>query len=308
MRTLIAIAVALLFPIASYASCGSASCPLDLHSLNQPSAGGFTLDLSFEYIDQNHLHGHSDIPPAHLERRTINRTGSLLLRYAPNDWLQLSVSAPYVARSHQHFHDDELESWNVRGMGDVQLQARGRVTKHLWLMGGVELPTGGTSVRNQNGERAEIPLQPGSGSTDWIAGVAFEHNIKRATHIAGSMGNIALLPLFASITYRRNGVGALDHRIGNEWQMNGGTAYPLSPSLELLAQMNLRRRGRDTSPDDPQDAFFTGGTYAFTSTGIRLSRGRGAAYLLMQLPLYQHVNGIQLVAKRNWLAGLQWRF
>jgi len=29
---------------------------------------------------------------------------------------------------------------------------------------------------------------------------------------------------------------------------------------------------------------------------------------LVQLPLYQHVNGIQLTAKRNWIGGVQARF
>lgn len=309
LRSAAAIAALLLFfPNFASASCGSASCPLDLNSLNVPREGGFTLDLSFEYIDQHELRGHSDFVPDHEEVRTINRTATLLLRYAPAEWLQLSVSTPYIARSHEHLHDDELERWQLDGTGDVQLQARGRVLPHLWLIGGVKLPAGADDKRNDEGERAEVTIQPGSGSTDLIVGAAYEGGTRRATHIEGSMGNVALIPWFGSVTYRRNGRGALDHRVGNELQLNAGTAYPLRKNLELLLQANARRRGRDTSPDDPQDAFFTGGTFAYASPGLRYSAGRGAIYALVQLPFYQRVNGIQLTAKRNWIGGMQLRF
>jgi hypothetical protein len=306
-RVIAVIALLLLFPIFAGASCGSASCPLDLNALNRPQTGGFTLDLSFQYIDQDRLRGHSDIVPDHTEMRTINRAAALTLSYAPAEWLQLSVSAPYIARSHEHLHGDELERWQLDGAGDVLLLARGRVTPHVWLTGGVKLPTGADDKRNADGERAEVTIQPGTGSTDLIAGAAYEGGTTRQTHVQGSMGNVALIPYFASITYRRNGRGALDHRVGSEWQLNSGTAYPLSQKVELLLQGNVRRRTRDESPDDPQDAFFTGGTYAYVSPGLRYSAGRGALYALMQVPLYQHVNGIQLTAKRNWIGGVQWR-
>jgi hypothetical protein len=308
LRAITVIAVLLLFRLSAAASCGSASCPLDLNTLNQPEPGRFALDLSFQYIDQDRLRGHSDIVPDHTEVRTINRSASLLLSYAPAEWLQLSVAAPYIARTHEHLHDDELERWQLDGIGDVLLQARGRVMPHVWLLGGVKLPTGADDQTNDDGERAEVPIQPGSGSTDLIVGVSFESGTTRQTRVQGPMGSTALIPYFASLTYRRNGRGALDHRVGNEWQLNGGTAWPLTHNLEALLQGNVRRRGRDTSPDDPQDAFFTGGTYAFLSPGLRMSAGRGALYALVQLPLYQHVNGIQLTAKRNWIGGMQVRF
>jgi len=307
LRIIAVIAPLLLFPIFAGASCGSASCPIDLNALNHPQTGSFTLDLSFQYIDQDRLRGHSDIVPDHTEVRTINRAAALMLSYAPAEWLQLSVSAPYIARSHEHLHGGELERWQLDGAGDVLLQARGRVTPHVWLIGGVKLPAGADDKRNADGERAEVTIQPGSGSTDLIAGVAYERGTTRQTHVQGSMGNVALIPYFASITYRRNGRGALDHRVGSEWQLNAGTAYPLSQRLELLLQGNMRRRTRDESPDDPQDAFFTGGTYGYVSPGLRYSAGRGALYALMQVPLYQHVNGTQLTAKRNWIGGVQWR-
>jgi len=41
----------------------------------------------------------------------------------------------------------------------------------------------------------------------------------------------------------------------------------------------------------------------------RIEAGHGAAwYAMLQIPLYQHVNGIQLTAKRNLVTGVQMRF
>ena len=82
-------ALAVAFSIAIFtaaqlaASCGSATCPLDLNALNRPGAGGFTLDLSFDYIDQNRprigtrsAHVGELHDEHHDEVRTINRTTS----------------------------------------------------------------------------------------------------------------------------------------------------------------------------------------------------------------------------------------
>jgi hypothetical protein len=301
-RALAALAAALLFPLSLQASCGSSSCPLDLNALNKPMAGGFALDLSFQYIDQDRLSGHSDVAPDHHEVRTINRTASLLLAYAASDRLQFSITAPYLSRFHEHLEEGAPERFHLHGIGDVTLQARGRVVPHVWLIGGVKLPTGSHDAD------AEVPLLPGTGSTDVIAGVSFESGTLRATGAHGPMGNTALVPLFATLTYRRNGRGTRDYRVGDEVQLNAGTAYPLRKHVELLLQVNARRRERDESAEDPGDAFFTGGTFVFASPGVRVNRGNAAWYALVQLPLVQRVNAIQLTAKRNWVTGVQLRF
>src|SRR5215471_3770214 len=101
-----------------FASCGSSSCPIDLHAL-QTETRGFSLDLSFQYIDQDQPRiGSRDaavgaIPSDHSEVRTINRLSALQLAYGFSQRLQLSVIAPYVARSHEHIDtaSHELEQW-----------------------------------------------------------------------------------------------------------------------------------------------------------------------------------------------------
>jgi len=317
------------------ASCGSATCPLDLNALNRPSAGGFTLDLSFEYIDQSHprigtraAHVGELHDEHHDEVRTVNRTTNLLLRYGVNDRLQFSVALPFISRAHDHLasshthvhatdvgalHNVIPESWSIHGTGDLMLQGRYALfergaTESLWAMGGIKLPTGSHNHANDDGEVAETPIQPGTGSTDFIVGISWEKGLLRTTAAQGPMGNTAMIPLFVSATFRRNGSGAEDYRVGNEWQLNAGSAYPLFSRVELLAQLNARRKSRDFSPEDGGLDPFTGGTFVYASPGLRFSGSRGAIYALVQLPLYRDVNGIQLTSNRNFIIGAQTRF
>ena len=141
-----------------------------------------------------------------------------------------------------------------------------------------------------------------------IAGLAFESGILRQTSMRGALGSVTLIPLFATIQLRRNTTGAQNYRVGNEVQLNAGTVYPLRDRTQLLLQANAKVRGRDTSAD-LEDHLFTGGRYLFLSPGLRFDAGHGAAwYAMLQVPLYQHVNGIQLTAKRNLVTGVQMRF
>lgn len=319
------LAAAVLVSPAARASCGTASCPIDLNALNRPTRGGFTAELAFESIDQNqprigtHNAAVGELTsPDHDEVRTVNRTTTLVLRYALTDRIHLSALAPFVSRAHDHLasshghshlvsnHNVIPESWDVRGTGDLVLQGRARVRgsnmNGLWVVAGVKLPTGNDDVTNDAGERAESSLQPGSGSTDLIAGLAWESGF-----VAGGDGNATLVPLFVSATVRTNGRGTDGYRAGNELQLSAGTAYPVLHRMELLLQANARIRERDqeSGSDDP----FTGGSAVYVSPGVRVTTGAHAAlYALVQLPVYQDVNGIQLASRRNYVGGVQWRF
>src|SRR5258706_8400085 len=138
------------------ASCGSSSCPIDLHAL-QFGEGKFSLDLSFQFIDQDQPRIGSRraqvgaIPSDHDEIRTINRLAALQLNYSLNERFQVGVTLPYVSRSHEHFdvENARIERWNFADIGDAAVQARLRVFSSmepahssLWLTGGVKLPTG----------------------------------------------------------------------------------------------------------------------------------------------------------------------
>ena len=304
------------------ASCGSASCPLDTNALNQPMRGQFTLDLSLQYIDQDQPRigtRNADVGeiqgPHHDEVRTLNRIATASLGYAPTNRLQLSVAIPYVSRDHLHLEKGNPESWDLRGTGDIVLQARWKALSRkplthsgLWLIGGVKLPTGADDLHNDEGEVAELPVQPGSGSVDGIAGVSYQSGFTARSLTSGAMGNYAVMPWFVTATYTFRGGATHGYRLGNELQLNAGSVYTLGRRLDLLAQLNTRIRGRDRIDDEPEEEAFTGGTYVYATPGLRFSMKRAAVYALVQIPLYQHVNKIQLTSKANYVIGVQTRW
>ena len=305
--------IAILIPLHAVASCGSASCPIDLSALN---TGRFTIDLSWQSIDQNQPRIGTraarvgEIASDHDEIRTINRIAALQLGYRASDRFELSVTMPYVSRSHTHFDNEsqQIERWDFGALGDLVAQARAGVTDHVWLIGGVKLPTGARSETSDNGEIAEVTIEPGTGSTDVIGGVSFRSSVLRDTALSGPMGHATLIPLFASITYRVNGRGTNDYRRGDELQINAGTEYPITQRLSVLGQINARRTAKDDVGNTDEDRNLTGGTYAYVSPGLRLRVAPGlSVYGIVQLPAYQRVNGIQLTARRNYVGGVRWQ-
>jgi hypothetical protein len=337
-RRLFVIAVAfigLITPAPLRASCGSSSCPLDTNALNQPLKGHFALDLSLQSIDQDqprigtrsaHV---GEIPgPHHDEVRTVNHIATAVLSYAPADRLHLSLSVPFISREHDHLasshahgrgpvpqHNTIPESWDIRGAGDVVLQARVAVAdfnplthSRLWVIGGIKLPTGADDLRNDEGEVAELPVQPGSGTTDGIAGLSYQSGFLKNARFSGPMGNVALVPWFVSATYQFRTGASHGYRLGNELQVNGGTVYPLTRRLDVLMQLNARVREKDRIEDEPAEEAFTGGTFVYASPGLRFSLRHASLYALVQVPLYQDVNAIQLTSKRNYVTGVQIQF
>jgi hypothetical protein len=307
MRQLLALVVVVLLATPAFASCGSANCPFDPSSV--ALAGRYSLDVAFESIEQRHLRfGSFAGTPEHQEIATTNQTARLLFTYTPTARVELSASIPYISRMHEHVDEaGEFQRWDLRGFGDAMLHARVRVADNFWSTAGVKLPTGARRTINREGEAAEVPLQAGSGSTDWMAGLAYQLGFRRDDATDMTSPGSTQWPLFVSVVARHNGIGTDHYRNGKELQFNAGTAHPFLHNADALLQLNARLRSRD-SVDGVRDAF-TGGTYVFISPGARVRLGgRTAVYGLVQIPLVRHVNGVQLTSSANFVSGIQVRW
>jgi hypothetical protein len=302
---------------------------MDPQSLNLPLPRQFTFDVSFQYIDQDQVRIGRDrgevgeIPSDHDEVRTVNRGVSLLGNYAPSDRLVLSAIVPFVSRFHEHIEDTHLEhsittaavrhdvpeTWHFSDLGDASVAARYRVTPNFWATGGVELPTGERRPANDEGEVAEPTLAPGSGSVDFFGGFVYQTQLEVPSLSRGPLGNSSVMPFFVGALVRRNGRGTADYRQGDELLVNAGVNYPLFAQLQLLAQVNADFRDRDDVSNTDEDPAHTGRSSVFLSPGVRVGLPGGiAAYWLLQIPIYQRVNGIQLTADYNLVGGIQARF
>jgi hypothetical protein len=322
VKSKILLSCALMFPIGlfatppAHASCGAAFCTLNTHWESQGAwtGTGMRLDLRYEYIDLDQpLAGRERVPVGALPRhhdevRTLNRNLVATLDYSiTSDW-GVTVQAPWVDRRHWHIHNHHgaqlPQSWDFSDLGDMRVIARhglasdGESLNTHGVIAGLKLPTGETDVTNADGDPAERTLQPGSGTTDLIAGMYLNGPMNFGTQIATGF-------LQAQIQYPLNARD--DFRPGNQYLLDLGMAYPLTSSWSGLLQLNAQIKDRDRGGE--AEAEDSGGSFLWLSPGLSYTLTRSAKlYGFVQLPLYQRVNGIQLTAGWTAAAGASWRF
>ncbi|TMQ56141.1 MAG: hypothetical protein E6K74_00905 [Candidatus Eisenbacteria bacterium] len=281
-RIVVLLAAVALVPSGARASCGSEHCPIDLGMPWERSV--LTFDLSQQYIDQDQPRvGTRDaavgaLPSHEDEVRTVNRITTARAVYQPNEKWTITGSLPFVNRYHEHFHNEpgnppELMRWSYRGVGDLEAQvsrsfAHGEEkTTRYHVEAGFKAPTGVRHVEEFNGEEPEPPARPSTGAWGAIAGVGARWSLTT--------------------------------------KMPGGDYYPVSRSLELLLSGDFRVRAKDDPGNTDADPGHTGGTWVFASPGIRVNaKGKTAFYGVVQLPVYQRVNGINLVSDFNLYLGV----
>lgn len=296
------------------ASCGAAECGYDRSSADRREGRWVRVDYEFEYLDQNTLKSDTKQVPLgtqdgdHHELRTINRIQRVRVAGSLADRLSAELALPYVNRYHQHFDeaDAQVQTWHLDGLGDLAVELRYDVVKpeartgSRWTaIAGAELPTGKNEI-SEEGLRAEPPVQPGSASYDFFFGGGWS---RRA-----ALGE-AELPLFLTAVYRRNGRGTDDYRIGDTLSVNAGLVSPLFPGVGAVAQLNFMAKGKDDRGHTEEQVERTGGVTLYGSVGpeFRLYDGL-SLQTIIQAPLYQRVNVVQLTSDWNGLVRLSWRF
>lgn len=318
MRPLFLVAALALVPATASASCGSAFCTIntswDAHGAwLEP---GWRLDLRYESIRQVQPRtgtrnvGAGEVPREHDEVLTRNRNLLGTFDYTFNQDWGVNVLVPVVDRHHDHIHNDAggptPESWDFTELGDVRVMARRRLstvenphkpsvaTSGIHL--GLKLPTGRTDVRNDEGELAERTLQPGSGTTDAVLGAYYSQHLP-TRNLSWFVQALAQLPLNSHAEYRP----------GNRLGFDAGARYDVGDRVGLLLQLNTLLKGRDRGAQaEPED---TGGKFVFLSPGLSYAFTQQLqAYAFVQLPIYQNVNGVQLVPRYALALGINTRF
>jgi hypothetical protein len=325
-RLLVVLAVPWGFPSPAGATCGSANCFLVTGTQEGVAAkGSLLLDLSFRYVPQDRKlagrHGTDEVlapaidfeaeaivPGHHREIETLNELVQLDLIWGVTARWSVTASLPLINdRHHEHFDDvgtpgeSFTNSAGTSGFGDVRVGARGAIlVRPRDLLDGtlsVEAPTGAYRLRDPGGEIGEPTLMPGSGSTDFLAGLYY-------SHILGDRG----WETFASGGYKRNGRNPLDYRLGEEGVLTLGAARRVGKKFTWSLQLNGRRTGRDDYRG--QSVPNTGATYVNLTPGFRVAGEDGdlSFYAFAQVPVFQDVNEAQLAPRTGLLTGLSKRF
>jgi hypothetical protein len=293
------------------ASCGSSFCNVNTQWETQGvwSEPGWRLGLRYEYLDQNQLRsGSHKVDPSGTpgdmttdELNTLNRNWLASADYTVNRNWSVSLQLPVVDRDHRHVFNDVVpvtETWAITGLGDARAIATYQTPVTQGAVGlrlGVKLPTGSSTETNRDGVPAERALQPGSGTTDAIAGAYYYRKLQ---------GDATTL--FTQFLWQQPHDAYHDYAPGEQIMADVGLRYALTLETSVMLQLNYQHKGRDHGAEAEPDE--SGGRFAYLSPGISHNFSPHLqAYGFVQLPLYQYVNGAQLTPDWSAVAGLSWR-
>lgn len=310
---LVGVATLTLLPVTQALACSSCGCTLSSDWVGQGLniERGLSLDIRYDYVDQVGLRagGDSVNPPAlpngnELEKRSTNRYTTTTVAYNFNkDW-GISVLIPYLDRSHSTIAPgDTSASFSHTGsLSDMKVIGRYRgfsESADSGLLFGFKLPTGARDFNfnagPQVGQRLDRSLQPGSGSTDVLLGGfrvgSFNRDWDWNTQV------LAQVP----ITPRS------EYRMGNIYSANAGLRYRAFDHVTPNLQVNGVYRRADTGMNS--DASATGGRFVYLNPGLTMPLSKSiSTYASFQLPLYQHVTGLQLTPYWTASVGVNYRF
>jgi hypothetical protein len=307
-------AFVLLIPGAATASCGSeGSCPVA--TPESPLEARLLFDVSQLYIDQNQPIVGSDaasvgaIPGHHDEVRTVNRVTNFRLSYRRSGWT-LGATMPYINRTHEHIHhhhgSDVYGRWSDEGIGDLEVAVARTLAPSSgprFRAGlGFRAPTGKqTAVLSEAGEELEPSARLGTGAWGVITQIGAEWRL----HAPGKSAETTM-PLRIGVAGRYNAAGVEDYRHGAEAQVHLDAEYPLVRHLALLLQSNYRVRAKnDAGEAGSEEEANTGGASVYVTPGLRYDALPGfSIYGLAQFPVWERVNGIQVVAESNLVLGI----
>lgn len=242
---------------------------------------------------------------------------SISISYGITEDLSINARLPYIKR--KNIREGEIEDGEAEahthggssGLGDLLLLGQYRVlqskTANIAVNFGIKTPTGETNDIDKDGVRFETEFQPGSGSWDFLFGVAVSKQ-------SGSFG------YHANILYNKTTEGSQSTEIGDAlsynaaltYRLNGGnhTSHSHSHDTEikwdLMLEINGEKRKKNKISGNTEE--HTGGNTIFLSPGIRVSSGKFGGFLSFGIPVVENQNGKQTDIDKRILAGISFAF
>ena len=309
--------LAALAPSLAQAACGSAFCSVntDWNVQGVYAEPGARAELRYEYLNQDQpRHGSQavdvgEIPAHHDEVSTLNQVLFATFDYNWASGWGVTAIVPGIKREHEHIHNHHGEAipqeWDFTALGDIRVAGRYQFPvgaanpakpQTVGLIFGATLPTGSTTETNAEGEPAERSLQPGTGTTQPFLGGYYQLRLPARG-----------LFFFAQGAYAWPVDSYHEYKPGDRLTLDLGMRYEATPRVGLLLQFNALWKGRDSGEEaEPEDS---GGQFFFISPGLSwLVTPKVQLFALVQLPIYQYVNGVQLTANWGATAGIGMRF
>lgn len=222
--------------------------------------------------------------------------------------LVVMAAAAYLHKSLAAGLPQERRRLSTTGFGDLALAAKLGIyqrdrpdeTTRAALFGRLKLPTGDDDAVGPNGQRVPKPLQLGTGSVDYSAGLILTHSV-------GALG------LSGDLMYDFN-TDSEGFAFGDALHYDVAFGYRIVPRIYRTypaRQINLYLEANGTwsrrATLDGRELADSGGRLLLLSPGVQFIPGAGflveATY---QVPVWQDFNGVQLEFTPTFKVGIQW--
>jgi hypothetical protein len=293
-------------------ACASCGCTLTADWLSQGLAAqpGTTFSLRYDYVPQTKLQSGTQridrslisFPTGReIEQYTYNHSLTATLDHQFANDFGLDVQLPLLTRPHKTIGEDTTDPSFSRthGIGDLRVVGRwqglstpGSVTG---LEAGLVLPTGRFHQTfksgPEQGEEVDRGLQPGTGTVQAVLG---------AYHLGAVTKELGYFVQVSGQTALNDRDG---YKPGSFVQVSGALNFTHWRNVTPQLQLSFRATGKDIGPN--ADRPNSGGEQVNLSPGISAKvSSRIVAFSFVELPLYNRVNGYQLVPKVKFSAGL----
>jgi len=307
------IAPALFFALGSAAqACASCGCTLTADWLSQGLAAqpGTTFSIRYDFIPQTTLRsgthtvdrGAIELPTdREIEKYTYNHSVTFTLDHQfANDW-GVDVQLPVLTRPHSTIGEDTTEPSHsdTKGIGDLRVVGRWQGLSTPGSVTGIEaglvLPTGQFHQEfksgPEKGEEVDRGLQPGTGTVQAVLG---------AYHLGAVSSELGY---FVQATGQVPLTSRDGYKPGSFAQASAALNYTHWRNITPQLQLSFRHTWRDSGPNS--DRPNSGGTQVNVAPGLSAKLGsKVVGFTYVELPLYNKVNGYQLVPKAKFSAGL----
>lgn len=309
-----AICLAVIFLSAPAPACSVCGCSLSddwaFQGFHDMPGSDFT--TRFEYYDQTQLRQGTrvldrkalDLPDeAEIQQETLTRSYWMSYDSVIAPHFGLTAEVPYYSRFHTTIapNDTQTSVSRANGLGDARVLARfqSRALDTGWTVQiGLKLPTGKINQTfaegPQKGELLDRGLQLGTGSTDVLVSVTYFRRV-------GTRFGTFAQTLVAQPVTRKD-----EFWPGSAVNFNAGIRYLNTSRFTPQVQVNARCEGREHGKGADFDN--SGASILDLSPGatVELTR-KTAAFVFVQIPMIQRVNGRQLEPRWLLSSGLRWQ-
>lgn len=301
MRPLFIFLSLALIPLhASACACGCGVFAVGTSAL-LPNGPGGTAFIEYDLLNQTQNWSGTSSAPAvdNVDKDVHSDFYTAGLQYMFNrDW-GLNLEVPYIDRLFITEDGGRVQSFHHDALGDVRVMGMYSGFSDDLSTGlsfGLKLATGDYTYPGLDRDTAI-----GTGTTDLLLGIYHQMSLNADNTWTG----------FAQAHYDRALGSHAGYRPGNEldsaagayysgWQF--GRATTLAPVMQLLMSDRLHDSGVNADPPN------SGYLRFLAAPGLELDSGRFRFYADVEFPLYQDVNGNQLVSREQYKLILSYSF